>query len=67
MKFFNMLGMIKTNLQLNMLTIGVNLSDIILTYEIVKNFSILSLLLMQTINIVDKKFNFIMNSQENKM
>jgi len=62
-----MLGMIKTNLQLNMLTIGVNLSDIILTYEIVKNFSILSLLLMQTINIVDKKFNFIMNSQENKM
>jgi len=62
-----MLGMIKTNLLLNMLTIGVNLSDIILTYEIIKNFSILSLLLMQTINIVDKKFNFIMNSQENKM
>jgi len=40
------------------LTIGGNLSDIILTYGIVKNFFILSLLLFK-LNIVDMKFNSI--------
>jgi len=35
-----MLGLVKANLQLNMLTININLSDIVLTDGIVKNFSI---------------------------
>ena len=66
MKFFNMLGMVKANLQLNILTIGVNLSDIVLTYGIVNNFCVI-LVIIQTINIVNVIFNSIMNSRENKM
>jgi len=66
MKLFNVLGMVKANLQLNMLTIGVNLSDIVLIYGIIKNLSVLSLFIIQTINIVDMKFNFIMNSRKMK-
>jgi len=46
-----MLGMVKANLQLNMLTINANLSDIVLTHGIVKNFSIV--ITIQTINIVE--------------
>jgi len=67
-----MLGMVKANLQLNMLMIGVNLPDIVLIYGIVKNFSIYLyysnykffyvIFIIQTINIVDMKFNSIVNS-----
>ena len=57
MKFLNVLGMVKANLQLNILIISVNLSDIVLTYGIVKNLSVI-LIIIQTINIVNMIFNY---------
>jgi len=49
-----------------MLTIGINLSDIVLTYGIIKKSFCVILVIIQ-INIVDMKFNSIMNNWENKM
>ena len=63
-----MLGKIKANLQLNMLTIGVNLSDIVvLTEWNSKKLFCVILVILKTINLINIKFNSIMNSRENKM
>ena len=60
--------MVKANLQLNMLTIGVNLSDIVvLTEWNSKKLFCVILVILKTINVINMKFNSIMNSRENKM
>ena len=62
-----MLGIVKANLQLNILTIGINLSDIVLTYGNRKKFLLsVILILIQIINLINVIFDSIMNSQKNK-